>query len=320
MATVYFDTCFYLGLGAADATTADSVIQRVEELSARPAISLQLVQELTANEGPNDRRMVERIDRLPAPVSLEHGLTWERLRMPQDPGYAAWRDTTTTRIAGISALARRGATNEQAAEIAAQVGFAVPTSPQEASDLVASLVTGQMDVRAILLQLGCDPSSLGFGHGPVTMRGLFDRLGLDYAALFGFGDGPPQADDMKRWGEEKRRQLEDAFPQETGDIHAAQRFIDADVSRSQALPDVALGRASRAAASRFSGHVKDADHMATVLRYREVIGFVQIDLKRYSKMCADPGYPLRELGIENICFAGKDLNGMIDALALLIRR
>ena len=317
MFTVYFDTCFYLRLGAATPEVAAVAIERINALPARPVITLKLVEELTNSKGPGDEVMLERVLAFAEPLRLECDFGWEVLGDPRDPGNAAENTRVTRRVEATRAVARCGGTREQAEELGAQVGVSVPNDHEDASPIMTAFASGRFDLSAGFSALGLNPERFGFGDGPTDIRSVVKRAGLDWDALVkatGLDALPTGPENAAVWTEKALGELLALFPEQMAHLETRDGLVDAEICRSTSLPDVALGRESRSAGSRFDSIVGDNDHISTFLRHRDKVDFLQLDLKRYRKMKADPAHLLRAEGVAGRCFAGDDVRHMVDAL------
>ncbi len=303
-AHVYFDTCFYLGLGGLDEDAAAAAIRRVWELDVRPIASWPLLVELQGAPRSGDSSMMARMMRLPPPVGIPEGLTWST---PIDPRMF----DPTERVQIVSAFARRGANETEARTLATQAGLPYPGSKEEGLAIARDLLSGQYDLRRAAEELGHDPREAGIQDGdPVTLA----SLGIDLAQLLGFPPPPDDPSELQAWAEQALAQMTERQPDVFRILGLQDELIDHDVAESQTLGHVPLGEGSRSAKSRHRGHIRDSRHVVEVLQHRDLVDFFQLDHARFARARREPDHPVARYGLMSICFAGKDVPSMLDAL------
>jgi len=299
--TVYLDTSFFVWLEKATEEEADAVIADLNRLRIRHVVSHAILFELARHYGDDarEKRMLDRVERLPEPLPIPSSASWLLLRAEGD---------ARRKLADFMCDA-----DEQIARATAHGHAAERLTPQEGREWAL-----QHGVPADALE----PDSRDHPH----WRNQFEQLTKMFAGIREMlqGDDSPEArgllellarvDEMTlRPPEEDPAQLQAmaqsilASPVLSGVRN--ERAMQASVTgNDRRILDVVT---KSSPVAKVANALRDAGHMHVFLEHRERIDFLHLDHGRLNQVLDDAKHELRRAGVEHRCFAASSLADVV---------
>lgn len=287
MATVYFDTSFYVHLERAQAAASKDAIDRLGGVGCRPALSPIHVKELLRGKRDDAtcQRLLQRVMAIhDAPLLLDNPRL-DALLAPETERlkFAQHLDATSAPLVKAEAYAAVGRNSKLARQL---------DLSHLPADLIPglSLATGQVDAARLVSFINALFPSFGSPIRIPDDASLADAAQLMLSGL------------TEVYGE-------DAVSQ----VRLSNSAFDAVATDSRRTFSVIHGQASADILQAVTSDRLDSEHMAVFRRHKLSIDYFQLDGRQLRRASAQ-GHPLRTEGLLERCFQARSLEEAVVAV------
>lgn len=283
--TVYFDTSFYVRLVRDDQNAATKAIDTLRDHHVRPVLSWPLMSELAVKpDASAHRRLRSHVERLPPPLVLAEGMSWEWL-VTDEEGCREIADfvqrfSRTEAEVNANSLAADRMTPTESAQVMARLNVppeVLGPSPTEAYAAIRKMWNEQQAPQ--LRKLGHHVPDLPEEHDPAALLAIAEALKAQLPA-----------------GTFEKRET-------TQHVHAAVTRTDRRVVTAAVSLDPETLRS-------LGNALRDGDHMGEFLAHHERIDLLQVDGPRWKQIGQTPTHPIRLAGLYDRCLHGNDLESI----------